>query len=141
MNDKKNTQRLERIKSVMKVLKLTQVKLAKDIGVQQSHISRYLTGGIDVSDGFCYAMILHYGINPQWLEYGEGGMFLDASKAMSVEAPTEDLALMKETIRNLNYTINEQREKIERLQAASKNREDNILNPNAFVGEHVMFKK
>lgn len=149
-----NTKRLERIKSVMKELKLTQVKLAKDIGVQQSHVSRYLTGGVDVSDGFCYNLILQYGINPQWLENGEGEMFASASASVqgddeivmgldSYMHMSEDLKAMRADLATFRTIIADQRKRIAELESQVKNSKDDNpdFNPHNFKVESNMFNK
>lgn len=146
MDSKNNDTRLERVREIMKALNLTQVKLAKDIGVKQSHISRYLTGGIGVSDGFCYLLVLHYGINPKWLESGVGAMFLDVAEFTQNNGDVlcdEDLHIqMVEDLKSLradNDTfrtiIADQRKRIEQLESQVKNNEYVVTRGN--VSENV----
>lgn len=141
MNEKIFDERVKRIKEFMKKNHLTQVDLTKSLDFQQAQISRYLTGKLPLNEAFCYRLICVYGINPQWLENGSGKMLLkdvDMNKPVSA---SENENLMRETIKNLNYTINEQREKIERLQVALKNRQDNAPNPNLFKSEKLTYNE
>ncbi len=80
-------------------------------------------------------------ISPRWLLYGEGEMLREGMDVNKPVSASENENLMRETIKNLNYTINEQREKIERLQVALKNRQDNAPNPNLFKIEKLTYNE
>ena len=128
----KNELRVERVKQIMKTLGLTQVKMSEQIGIQQSHISRYLTGSLEISDGFCYQIICQYGINPRWMEYGEGRMFLTneypTSEEGSVPEMREELAIYRKTLNNLNDIVERQNRRMDELELQVKNKQGVAVN-------------
>lgn len=130
----KNELRIERVKQIMRTLGLTQVKMSEQIGIQQSHISRYLTGGLEISDGFCYQLICQYGINPRWMEYGEGRMFLVNDYATSEDSALpemkEEIAIYRKTINNLNDIVERQNRRMDELESVVKNQQVAMANNN-----------
>lgn len=67
---------LERVKFVINEKNLTQKQLEEITGISQADWSSYLKGRKSVADGFIYTIILKFSINPQWLENGEGNVYL-----------------------------------------------------------------
>lgn len=79
---------ISRIKLIMKEKELTQKQLEQIIGVSQANITKYLSNSISLGDGFIYTLIHKLYINPLWLEYGEGDVYL--SPHLSSEAKNND---------------------------------------------------
>lgn len=121
MNDKNfDKKKNERFREIMTIFNMNQVQMGITLEVDQPEISRMIHDKKSVGDSVCWKIVCKLNINPIWLETGDGDRFLDNN---SVESSTykEQIGLLRDTIKTLNYTIMEQKEKIENLQMALKN--------------------
>lgn len=76
----------ERIKQIRHSLDLTQQEFADRLGTPRSNIAGYERGARNPSDGAITAMCKEFGINEDWLRYGEGQMKSNTSREAEVEA-------------------------------------------------------
>jgi transcriptional regulator with XRE-family HTH domain len=86
----------DRFKQVRKELKLTQVELANQLGVQQATITAYETGNRDITDRTVKALCEKYKVNETWLRTGEGEMFQPRPRTEVIAAFMTDLLLEEE---------------------------------------------
>lgn len=70
----------ERLKIVRKALGLKQKEIAEAIGVSQVAYSQYETGVRVFQQRYVKALEREFGVNPNWLQSGEGEMFLQSSR-------------------------------------------------------------
>jgi phage repressor protein C with HTH and peptisase S24 domain len=73
----------ERIRRVRKALNLNQTEFSGLIGTGQDQVSRWEKNLHVPSDLFLEKMAREFSINPDWLETGEGEMFVDPSVGLS----------------------------------------------------------
>ena len=66
------TEQINRLKSLISELGTSQGKFASSLGVSDNAISFICTGKTNLSEGMAAKIGLKYGINPQWLLFGEG---------------------------------------------------------------------
>lgn len=92
---------LERIQTLIKDKGLNQTQLSKITGIAQGDISKYLKGDNTLADGFIYTMILKFSINPQWLENGEGEMYLSPNNIADVDKKQNDEVVMSREVFNV----------------------------------------
>jgi len=67
----------ERIKTIRKVLKLSQTDMAKNLETSSGYISEIETGKITPGGAFMQKIHERYNVNINWLLSGKGGMFVD----------------------------------------------------------------
>ena len=65
-------------------LKLTQAELANQIGLKQNTIATYEMGKGEMSEASMLSLCRRYNINKDWLQYGEGEMFLPDDEIKSI---------------------------------------------------------
>ena len=65
-----------RIKNIRKVLNLTAKELSEKIGIPYRTIVNYENGTRKASSDFIEALVIHLGINSNWLLTGKGEMFI-----------------------------------------------------------------
>ena len=66
----------ERIRELLDVLNIPQHQFASDVGTDQGTISKYISGKNRPTRAICKSIIYQYSVNPEWLYYGKGPMFL-----------------------------------------------------------------
>lgn len=86
-----------RWKQLLEELGMSQVRFAEGLGVGKSHISKLVSGTANASELLLFAVEQKFGVNPEWLESGEGPMFSDVSAERRrvlelVEGLTDDQA-------------------------------------------------
>lgn len=80
-----------RLKSVRKALNLTQGKFAEPLGIKKSAISNAENGIMNLSGSVLKLIELHYSINGEWLETGEGQKFVEKKSQVSQKETDYDL--------------------------------------------------
>ena len=65
-----------RIKELRKALGLTQSEFSEKIGLNHISISLFENGTREISKRTRLAILREYNVNPEWLDKGEGDMFL-----------------------------------------------------------------
>lgn len=111
----------ERIREVRKSLGLTLEKFGERLGVNRASISNIETGKRNVTEQMSKAICREFGVDPYWLETGNGEMFLKTDDAflekidlimagenefhknlvkMTVNLDTEKLILIESMIRD-----------------------------------------
>ena len=70
-----------RIKEVRKHLKLNQTEFGESLGVNRNVIKNYELGIVSPTPLFLDHLCMKYGIDPIWMETGEGEMFHTPSEA------------------------------------------------------------
>lgn len=65
----------ERIREVRKCLGLTQIEFGNRLSIAQGYLTNIETGKRDATEKIQKLICLEYGVNPVWLETGEGEMF------------------------------------------------------------------
>lgn len=65
----------ERLDLILKKFEMTQIGLAKEMGISNVVINRYVNNKTNPSYDFLNKIILHFNINLNWLLTGEGPMF------------------------------------------------------------------
>lgn len=68
-----------RWKLLLEELGMSQVRFAEKVGVGKSHVSKLVSGHANASELLLFAVEQKFGVNPEWLEGGEGPMFSDVS--------------------------------------------------------------
>lgn len=68
----------ERIKKLREFLGLERKEFAEKIGKTEPTISRAERNKNKPSEGFLWALMTHFSVNPDWIMTGEGKMFLSA---------------------------------------------------------------
>jgi len=151
MSEKKlNFEKNKRLRDIMTVLNLSQVKIGKILGISQPDISRMYSDLREVGDSVCWGLVCKLSINPMWLEYGRGEMFLDEKAEprnypiQEEEAPNEmkeELAFYRKMVVNFNDIVERQNRRLDELEAEVKNSKDANLNPNLSENMELMFNK
>lgn len=85
----------ERIEELRKALGLTMEKFGERLGVGKTTISNIKNGG-NVTGQMEKSICREFGVNPVWLETGEGDMFLELSEDDEIMALVYDVLSDKE---------------------------------------------
>lgn len=86
----------ERIRELRKELKLNQTEFGKAIGLTQKPVSEMEQGGTVTERNF-NAICKAFDVNPEWLRYGVGEMFLETREAIIREVAEEYKLTSSET--------------------------------------------
>ena len=86
-----------RLRSIRKELSLTQENLARVLGVGKSALSMIETGKASLSERNKNILVQELNVNPDWLETGEGPMFLEVRPA-AVFAGRSDRTLPSQSV-------------------------------------------
>lgn len=70
----------ERIRSLIKALKIKQSEFAQRIGVSRPFVSELCSGAKNPSDRTIADICREFGVNEHWLRTGEGDMFVNPSR-------------------------------------------------------------
>ena len=70
----------ERIRSLIKALKIKQAEFAQRIGVSRPFVSELCSGAKNPSDRTIADICREFGVNERWLRTGEGDMFVNPSR-------------------------------------------------------------
>jgi len=70
----------ERIRKIRAVTGLTQAQLAEKTGINKSSLSVLENEGRSISQKSLNKIIQAFGLNPDWMLYGEGEMYLQVEK-------------------------------------------------------------
>ena len=81
----------ERIKSLRKVLGLTQQEFADKLGISRGNIGAYEVGKNAPSDAVISLIVRIFNANENWLRTGEGEMFVPRSVKDEIDYFVEDL--------------------------------------------------
>ena len=122
----------ERIEKILQDKEMTQAEFADLIGVNRSSITHLMTGRNKSSDTVAARTLLAFpDINPNWLSYGDGDMYLDYPYATPVQKslfedkePLED----EKTITNFDRFNSENRMPIENP-IVKNNSEESYIQP------------
>lgn len=74
----------ERIRSLIKALKIKQAEFAQRIGVSRPFVSELCSGAKNPSDRTIADICREFGVNEHWLRTGEGNMFVNPSREEEV---------------------------------------------------------
>ena len=74
----------ERIRSLIKALKIKQAEFAQRIGVSRPFVSELCSGAKNPSDRTIADICREFGVNERWLRTGEGDMFVNPSREEEV---------------------------------------------------------
>lgn len=74
----------ERIRSLIKALKIKQAEFAQRIGVSRPFVSELCSGAKNPSDRTIADICREFGVNEHWLRTGEGDMFVNPSREEEV---------------------------------------------------------
>lgn len=69
----------ERIRKLRKELKLSQTEFGKRLGIKQTTVAGYETGGRTPIDAVVSLICREFNVNEEWLRDGTGEMFIQAS--------------------------------------------------------------
>ena len=86
-----------RLRSIRKELSLTQENLARVLGIGKSALSMIETGKASLSERNKNILVQELNVNPDWLETGEGPMFLEVRPA-DVFAGRSDRTLPSQSV-------------------------------------------
>ena len=86
-----------RLRSIRKELSLTQENLARVLGIGKSALSMIETGKASLSERNKNILVQELNVNPDWLETGEGPMFLEVRPA-AVFAGRSDRTLPSQSL-------------------------------------------
>lgn len=81
----------ERLKHARKALGLSQIEMAKALGIGQSTYCQFETGVRPLQARYINSLQSMYNVNPEWLKTGEGDMFIKSSKDEEFFAAYESL--------------------------------------------------
>lgn len=81
----------ERIKKIRKALNLTLEKFGERLGVTKVTISRLENGVNNVTEQMQKSIIREFNVNPDYLLYGEGDMFVTHTHDEEVAMYTQDI--------------------------------------------------
>ena len=81
----------DRIKSIRKENKLTQVEFGESIGVKGNTITNYETGLRNPTDAVIKSICRIYNINEEWLKTGDGEMYQQLSEDEEIAGIVSDL--------------------------------------------------
>ena len=70
-----------RVKEVRKHLGMTQTEFGDALGVSRNVINSYESGVVEPTQTFLDLLCMKYGVDPIWMETGEGEMFHKPSEA------------------------------------------------------------
>ena len=99
---------IDRLKSVISELGITQSKFAAEIGVRNETISVVVNGKQSISEGMAAKIGLKYRINPQWLLYGEGQKYNETGTGqLQRQNQLKQIAAIKETLLQLSEQLDE----------------------------------
>lgn len=93
----------DRIKSIRKENKLTQVEFGKSIGVKGNTITNYETGLRNPTDAVIKSICHIYKINEEWLRTGEGEKYWKLSEDEEIAGIVSDL--LEDGKNNALYTV------------------------------------
>lgn len=74
----------ERLRMARKALGLNQKELAKELGVAQATYCQFETGVRVFQPRYIEMLKIKYSVNPEWLESGNGDMFLQSEDEDSI---------------------------------------------------------
>lgn len=75
-----------RIKMVRKTLGLSQTEFGERLGIKQTTVAGYETGGRTPMDAVVSLICREFNVNEQWLRTGEGEMFVAVTKKEEIAA-------------------------------------------------------
>lgn len=75
-----------RIRKLRKTLGLSQAEFGEKIGVKQTTVAGYETGGRTPLDVVVSLICREFNVSERWLRTGEGDMFVSVSKKQEIEA-------------------------------------------------------
>lgn len=82
----------DRLSQVIQILELNRSKFAREIGVTSGAISDIFHNRVkNLSDPFLYLIECQFRVNLEWLETGEGNMFLPNSAAHNLDETGQKL--------------------------------------------------
>lgn len=82
-----------RIKEVRKALKKTQQDFADVLGLKRNTIAGYEIGSVTPSERTIVDICEKYNVNQQWLETGEGEMFIEMSREEEISSFLADVQM------------------------------------------------
>ena len=97
------------MKSLISELGTSQGKFASSLGVSDNAISFICTGKTNLSEGMAAKIGLKYGINPNWLLYGEGQKYASNQTSELQKAnQLKQIAALRQSVNQFCEDINKQ---------------------------------
>lgn len=81
----------DRISAIRKAKGINQIKFAEELNLSRNFISLIETGAREPSERTIKDICLKFGVNENWLRYGEGEMFLPIDREKEIARMTIDL--------------------------------------------------
>ena len=98
-----------RLKELIKELGITQGNFAAVLGTHQETISMICRGSRNLSEGMAAKIGLKYGINPNWLLYGEGQKYASNQTSELQKAnQLKQIAALRQSVNQFCEDINKQ---------------------------------
>lgn len=113
--DKKRLQleQSERLKSIISELGITQTQFSECLEVTQEGISQICRGLRGVSANLASKIGLKYGINPNWLLYGEGQKYNETGTGqLQRQNQLKRIAAIRETVSQLLNQLDQLEEEV-----------------------------
>ena len=106
----------ERLKELRKLLELSQRAFCQNLGMKQSTYASFETGERELKETYIKLICQTYGVNENWLKYGNGDVF--------ISKPDDDIIELLEIYNTLTpalkrYLVNQIKE-LQLLQYSSK---------------------
>lgn len=113
--DKKRLQleQSERLKSIISELGITQTQFSECLEVTQEGISQICRGLRGVSANLASKIGLKYGINPQWLLFGEGQKYASGEAGeLQKKNQLKQIAAIRQTVSQLLNQLDQLEEEV-----------------------------
>lgn len=88
----------QRIKELIDILKISQAEFSRKTGIDPGNLSRILTNKVTVGPITTNKIILSFNVCRQWLERGEGEIFLSSSEKKIRDSEDTDYITIPKTI-------------------------------------------
>ena len=89
----------ERIGLIIEEKKLKKVQFAADLHIDQSYVTQLINGRRNASGRLMNDICEKYNVNQQWLETGEGEMFIEMSRNEEISSFMADVQLSDDTFK------------------------------------------
>lgn len=98
----------ERLKNLIKELGISQGNFAASINLTQNAISLVCTQKRNLSEGLAFRIGQKYGINPQWLLFGEGQKYASGEAGeLQKKNQLKQIAALRQTIQEALNQLDE----------------------------------
>lgn len=98
----------KRLKELVEELGVNQTEFAAAIGTTQNTINAYFTNRRQLTEGMAAKIGLKYGINPQWLLFGEGQKYASTEIGqLQRQNQLKQIAALRATIQQLSQQLDD----------------------------------